>query len=177
MAEDCARATYWVYKNISQYGGNPQNITLSGHSAGGHLAALIALDSTFKKLGSTNPIHKVALIDAFGLDMKTYFAEYNNDYARSLFKVFPSEQKSLEVASPQFYIKPGIKIPFLILTGSRTYPAIIKSSIAFDATIRECGGVSEYHVIPGKKHIGMISQLLFSKNKVYDILLDFMKGS
>ncbi len=35
------RTVAWVYRNISQYGGNPHRITVVGHSAGGHLAAML----------------------------------------------------------------------------------------------------------------------------------------
>ena len=37
----CQRAIGWVYKNISQYNGNPDQIYVSGHSAGGHLASMM----------------------------------------------------------------------------------------------------------------------------------------
>jgi arylformamidase len=36
------RALAWVCCNIDQYGGDPSRITVAGHSAGGHLAAMMA---------------------------------------------------------------------------------------------------------------------------------------
>ena len=46
-ARDAAYALRWTKKNISDYQGDPERVFLSGHSAGGHLAALIALDANY----------------------------------------------------------------------------------------------------------------------------------
>lgn len=35
------KAVAWVCKNIDKYGGDPKRITVAGHSAGGHLAAMM----------------------------------------------------------------------------------------------------------------------------------------
>jgi len=42
--EDAARAFAWVKQNIIDYGGDPDRIFVSGHSAGGYLAVLMAMD-------------------------------------------------------------------------------------------------------------------------------------
>ncbi len=40
---DCKRAVAWVREHIDEYGGDPGFIAISGGSAGGHLASLLAL--------------------------------------------------------------------------------------------------------------------------------------
>jgi acetyl esterase/lipase len=42
---DVTRALGWVKKNIATYGGDPERVVISGGSAGGQLAALVALSS------------------------------------------------------------------------------------------------------------------------------------
>src|SRR2546426_2940784 len=47
--KDVARAFAWTRANIAKHGGNPEQVFLAGHSAGGHLAALLAADETYLK--------------------------------------------------------------------------------------------------------------------------------
>jgi acetyl esterase/lipase len=47
MAREVADATAWVLENIHDYGGDPNRVYLSGHSAGAHLSGLVAYDSTW----------------------------------------------------------------------------------------------------------------------------------
>jgi arylformamidase len=42
ITRQMVRALAWVYQHIDHYGGNPSRITVIGHSAGGHLAAMMA---------------------------------------------------------------------------------------------------------------------------------------
>lgn len=45
--EDAAAAVAWTFKNIGRYGGSTERIFVSGHSAGGYLAAMIGLDKKY----------------------------------------------------------------------------------------------------------------------------------
>ncbi|MFW6261845.1 MAG: alpha/beta hydrolase [Spirochaetota bacterium] len=44
MARETAAAVAWTLENAGAYGGDPGRVVLSGHSAGGHLSGLVALD-------------------------------------------------------------------------------------------------------------------------------------
>jgi acetyl esterase/lipase len=45
--KDVAGAFAWTYGHIGKYGGDVKRLYLGGHSAGGHLAALLATDETY----------------------------------------------------------------------------------------------------------------------------------
>jgi len=41
LVAHCRQALIWLYRHIADHGGDPRRIVVSGHSAGGHLAALL----------------------------------------------------------------------------------------------------------------------------------------
>jgi len=47
FVEDAARAVAWVRGHVRRYGGDPDQIYLMGHSAGAHIAAMLALDPSY----------------------------------------------------------------------------------------------------------------------------------
>jgi acetyl esterase/lipase len=47
--EDIARAFAWTHAHIGEYGGRADQLFLAGHSAGGHLVALLATDERYLK--------------------------------------------------------------------------------------------------------------------------------
>lgn len=70
--EDSAAAVAWVLKNIGRYGGDPNKVFVSGHSAGAYLATLIAMDP--KWLGAHKLSNKsLAGVIAISGQMTTHF--------------------------------------------------------------------------------------------------------
>jgi acetyl esterase/lipase len=47
--KDVARAFAWTKAHAAEYGGDPDRLFLAGHSAGGHLVALLATDDAYLK--------------------------------------------------------------------------------------------------------------------------------
>lgn len=176
MGDDCAQAVKWVQKHIAAYGGNPERIFLMGHSAGGHLAELINDDPRyFKKAGIVNPVKGVILNDPFGLDMEEYMSEAEKDDSYFDFlRTFSKDPAVWEEGSPLHYVQHS-RNPHLIFYGAKTYPAIRIQSARLQQLLTAQKVPSTLHIIKGKKHVGMITQLIFGGNQLYDFILDFLK--
>lgn len=176
MAAASAAAVKWVTENISKYGGNPNRLFLMGHSAGGHLCELINADPKyFDSLAIKNPIKGIILNDPFGLDMEEYLTKAEKDhYYVDFIRTFSTDSLTWRSGSPLFYIK-NINNPHLIFNGSKTYEAIKIQSERLNGLLLAQNVPVKFKVIAGKKHVGMISQMIFGSNQLYQSILDFLK--
>ena len=98
--KDVAKAFAWTYKNIDRYGGRADEIFVSGHSAGGHLVALLATDDSYLK--------------AEGLSLRTIRGAipmsgvYDVGERNRIFDAaFGTAPKAREDASPLFHVTRG----------------------------------------------------------------------
>jgi len=177
MATDAAMALKWVKENVVSYGGNDQRIFISGHSAGGHLAALVSADNHyFDSLNIENPIKGTILIDAFGLDMYSFLSNKNYQKEETYYAMFSKDPATWKRGSPINYINKNIP-PVLIFTGGKTYPAIKQSNKSFQEAVRLYHPDTKLIVVKNKKHVAMITQFFNSGNKAYKQIFDFMKTS
>jgi dipeptidyl aminopeptidase/acylaminoacyl peptidase len=175
MAYDCSEALKWVRDSIATYGGSPERIFVMGHSAGGHLAALINNDPRFfKKAGISNPIKAVILNDGFGLDMFEYLnVAKKNRRTKSFLKTFSKDENIWKTGSPMFHLE-NVQNPFLIFVGEHTYPAIkLQSDRLYKVQIAANNPI-EINIVKRKRHIGMITQMIFRNNQMYSMILNFM---
>lgn len=177
MATDAATAVKWVKQNIISYGGDTNKIYVSGHSAGGHLAALIATDSSyFNSLKISNPIKGTILIDAFGLDINSYLKEAEERYYTAFTPTFTMKPETWLKASPISHIHKGMP-PFLIFLGGKTGSGIIKDNYRFYDAVIKIAPDTKLIIVKGKKHIGMIFQYYNRYNKGYKDIIGFMQGA
>ncbi|MCS3529833.1 alpha/beta hydrolase [Chryseobacterium sp. JUb7] len=70
--EDAAAATAWAFKNIKKYGGSEDLIFISGHSAGGYLAAMVGLNKSYLNIYGIDA-DKLAGIIPFSGQMISHF--------------------------------------------------------------------------------------------------------
>ncbi|GHB69771.1 alpha/beta hydrolase [Persicitalea jodogahamensis] len=175
MAKASAKAVQWTVENIGKYGGDTSRLYLSGHSAGGHLAALIGLDDGyFKALSMKNPAAGLVLIDAAGLDMYNYLLEKKYDTDNTYIKTFTNDPKVWKKASPRYFLRENMP-PMLIYRGGETYESIEKSTEAFMADYRKFVPNPRYKVLEGKKHVPMIVQFFFPWNRHFPEIVKFVE--
>jgi acetyl esterase/lipase len=108
--EDATAAFVWTKKNIQMYGGDPNRVFVSGHSAGAYLAALMSLDSTY--LGA----HGMKLSDIRGtIPISPFLYVEEKDVAPSRSKsVWGIDEAVWKKASVSPYVGPQ-KPPMLLI--------------------------------------------------------------
>jgi len=174
MAITSAKSVKWVKENISKYGGNPERIFVSGHSAGGHLAALISIDNQyFEDLGIKNPIAGTILIDAAGLDMYGYLMEEKFPKDHTYMTTFTSDPKIWKEATPLYHLHKNMP-PMLIYQGGKTYPSISESNQKFIKALQDFAPETPFHLQKNKKHVPMITQYLNPWSRHYGEIIRFM---
>lgn len=177
MAEDIADAVKWAKEHIAAYGGDSNRIFISGHSAGGHLAALISIKQDyFKNLHMPNPIKGLILIDAAGLDMYGYLKEENLPEGDTYLNTFTNDPAIWKQASPIYFLRNNMP-PMLIYRGGKTYPSISNSNEKFTDSLKKYNVKFTYQIQPSKKHVPMITQFFNPYNKRYAEMVSFMKGN
>lgn len=174
MAIDAAKAVKWVKENIQEYGGDPDRIFISGHSAGGHLASLITVrEDYFEKIGISTPIKGAILIDAAGLDMYSFLKKENYPADNTFIQTFTNDTTNWKTASPLLNLHKGMP-PMLIYVGGKTYPDLRSSNEKLLADLKNLDYDPGYYLLKNKKHKPMIKQFIYSGSHRYKEIIEFM---
>ncbi|MFT7158724.1 MAG: arylformamidase [Parvicella sp.] len=172
MAKEVAKAIQWTYDSISKYRGNPDQIFLMGHSAGGHLIALVGTNP--KYLENTDIIKGIILNDAAGLDMYSYLQENPPTKNHNYDVTWTDDPDNWKDASPIYFLSENVP-SMLLYVGTKTYPSIISSNKDFVEKIKKYQPEAEINFL-NKKHVPMMSQFLFSWNKRYKEIISFIQN-
>jgi len=125
--EDCFAATQWVEKNASEIGVDPNRIAVGGDSAGGNLAAAVALLARDQKTPSLAfqlliyPVVDVAMdTESYKANAKGYLLEadwmkwFIDHYAKPEeyddFRLAPTRAKSLAGVAPAYVVTAGYDV-------------------------------------------------------------------
>lgn len=108
--EDAAAAVAWVFHHIDEYGGDPNSIFISGHSAGGYLASMIGLDKRWLKDYNVDADTIAGLIPFSGHAI-THFTVREE-------RGIPGTQPVIDELAPLYHVRPDAP-PMLLITGDR----------------------------------------------------------
>jgi hypothetical protein len=118
--EDAARAFAWLHKNIKAKGGDPSRLFVSGHSSGGHLSALLALDPRYLKAHEL-PVTAIrgSIPVGGGYELTKYHGRLVEGMGKEvadahLEQIFGKPEDWI-AASPTTYLKDA-KVPMLVIT-------------------------------------------------------------
>lgn len=108
--EDAAAAVSWAFNNISNYGGDPSSIFVSGHSAGGYLGAMIGLDKKWLQKEGIDA-NRIAGLIPFSAQCITHF-EIRRENG------IPEKQPTIDSFAPLYHVRADAP-PLLLITGDR----------------------------------------------------------
>jgi acetyl esterase/lipase len=162
--EDVAAAFAWVVRNISQHGGDATRIYLSGHSAGAHLAALLALDEKYLKkfdLPRTAIRGVIAMSGIYDVEkLDTFLVAADTGDKRD--------------ASPVAHAHSGAP-PFLISYCQWDYFGLPKQARDFTLTLKKNFVAAELLYVPGENHISELVSLGQDHGLLVDTILSAVR--
>ncbi len=140
QVEDTAAALAWLHDHAPEYGGAPDRFVVVGHSAGAHLAALVATDERYLARHGLplSLIAGVVSLDGAGYDLPDR-TEDEPGAEQVLATVFGPDRAVWADASPVNHVAAGKHIPPFLLfqAGGREISA--KETAKFSARLRDAG--------------------------------------
>jgi len=162
MMEDCAAAVKWIDDHADEYGGDANRIFLFGHSAGAHLATLLATDHRHLKAAGIDP---GVIRGAVPLDMGFYDVAVAARTAWAASRkemidiVFGDDQKQWSRFSPITYVESDRSIPsFLVVMQDGRGDARLQA-IPFVERLKKAGFDAELYEAKGRDH-GSLNRVL-----------------
>lgn len=151
---DVAHALRWVKDNIGRYNGDEDMIFLSGHSAGGHLAALLALDTHYMADVGLEPELVKGVVGICGVyDLVTGYTRF---LLRNLYlaDAFGHDQAVLREASPVHHARSNAP-PFMLFNAAMDF-GLEDDSLRLRAELAARDGSVAHRSFPGTDHGSII---------------------
>ena len=151
FVQDGALAVKWARDHAAEFGGDPNRITLAGHSAGGYNAAMLALDPHFLRDVGVNPgiVRAAALLSA-PFDFYPFTEMRGRDALGAWPR--PAETQPINFARAD-------APPLFLAAGTADTVVRPRNSKALAARLRALGAPVELKLYSGKSHIDLATAL------------------
>jgi acetyl esterase/lipase len=168
--QDVAQAFAWTYRHIAEYGGDPNQIVLMGHSSGGSLVSMLATDRRYLAAQGLSPdvVRGVIGVSSGLYDQRRLFTDPNGPFE----DVFGTPEQHWE-ASPLNHVD-GTQPPFLVLYASNDNPGFPEDSTVFYEALVRAGSQAELHMIPGRNHQMIIGNAARPGDPAREYILRFI---
>jgi acetyl esterase/lipase len=170
MTTQIATSISWVKENIADYGGDPDRIYVTGHSAGGHLVALATMNPEYGE--NKDDVKGIILNDAAGLDMETFLKNNPPTSSDDYIATWTTNPTAWKEASPINFLTaqtPKIKM----YTGEKSYKSITSSNKRFLKELQQYQPEVSIQWLD-KKHVTMVTQLFWPWSDRYEEIEAFM---
>ncbi len=161
--EDAAAAVAWVFKNIKKYGGDPDKIIVSGHSAGGYLTSMVGLDKKWLAPYDIDA-NEIWLLVPFSGHTITHMTVREE-------RGIPPEQAIVDEFAPLYHVRPDAP-PIVLITGGRDLELLgrYEENAYFWRMMQVAGHQQTFiYEVQGFDHGGMPAP-------AFSILIDFIKA-
>jgi acetyl esterase/lipase len=187
---DAAHAFAWTSKHIADYGGDPDHIFVGGHSAGGHLASLLAVDPCWLNEVGRGPRHISGVVSVSGVyalkdidyDVKWSWTAPKNYFkcegeVRPLKLAFGSDPDVIKEASPINHVHSGLP-PFLLLNGGLDYCPLKRMAKDFSSALKDAGCDVQSKTISWRTHDTLLFDVVHrtADKKTTKAIVDFIGG-
>jgi acetyl esterase/lipase len=160
IMQDGAAIVSWVSNNIDRFGGKSEQMFLMGHSAGGHIAAMLAINEQY--LG--DDLHK-NIRGYIGL-ASPYDFIFDQPYMEKLFAEIPYEQ-----SQPSHFID-GSEPPLLLLYGKDDKTVYMRNIVKMMKAVKQKNGNAEPHIYNGMNHTDILAAFSIPYRDNYNVVRD-----
>lgn len=166
FVEDAAMSLAWTSDHIAAYGGQEGALHLAGHSAGAHIASLLATDPRY--LGAYGKTRAGTIADFVGLAGPYDFVPDDPDL-RDMFG--PPDRYPLIKAT---HFVDGRQPPMLLLWGAQDQYVGRQNIDRLAAAVRAKGGCVETRIYPKLDHVWLIATLSWLGSSRDQVLADWL---
>jgi len=151
IVEQLRRAVSWVYRNASQFGGDPDRLFVSGHSSGAHLAGVLLTTDWSQQGGMPADVLKGGLLCSGMYDLRPVRLSARGEYID-----FTDEME--HALSPIRHLD-QLNAPVTVAYGSDETPEFIRQSRDFAKATSASGKPVELIVAENYNHFEVIETL------------------